>query len=163
LPGSLAVTTTLSCNGNATLGVADSDSHIVNGYLAATKNITTAGGLRMTGDNPSLGGPAGLEFYMYAGEAYVHGYNRDTAAWLPVHVHGSSVKLDVSGGTIVTVSTTDVSVTGNVDVSGVYKVDGTQVVSNQGAAVADATDAASAITQLNAALARLRAHGLIAT
>jgi len=43
------------------------------------------------------------------------------------------------------------------------KVAGTQVVTNQGAAVADSTDAASAITQLNALLARCRAHGLIAT
>jgi hypothetical protein len=42
---------------------------------------------------------------------------------------------------------------------------GAQVVGTRGAAVADATDAASAITQLNALLARLRAtggHGLIA-
>lgn len=41
---------------------------------------------------------------------------------------------------------------------------GVQVVGTRGAAVADATDAASAITQLNALLARLRAtggHGLI--
>ena len=39
----------------------------------------------------------------------------------------------------------------------------TKVLGAQGAAVADATDAASAITQLNALLARVRAHGLIAT
>lgn len=39
---------------------------------------------------------------------------------------------------------------------------GTKVVGAQGAAVADATDAASAITQLNTLLARCRAHGLIA-
>jgi hypothetical protein len=49
------------------------------------------------------------------------------------------------------------------DVEAGYKYGGTQVVGAQGAAIADATDAASAITQLNAALARLRAHGLIAT
>lgn len=45
----------------------------------------------------------------------------------------------------------------------VYKVNGTQVLGAQGAAVADATDAASAITQLNALLARCRAHGIIDT
>lgn len=39
----------------------------------------------------------------------------------------------------------------------------TKVLGAQGAAVADATDAASVITQLNALLARCRAHGLIAT
>jgi hypothetical protein len=46
---------------------------------------------------------------------------------------------------------------------GAVRVSGTQVVGAQGAAVADATDAASVITQLNALLARLRTHGLIAT
>ncbi len=45
---------------------------------------------------------------------------------------------------------------------GLY-VDDVRVVKEQGAAVADATDAASAITQLNALLARCRSHGLIAT
>lgn len=44
----------------------------------------------------------------------------------------------------------------------VLQVAGTRVVGARGAAVADATDAASAITQLNALLARCRAHGLIA-
>ena len=44
-----------------------------------------------------------------------------------------------------------------------YHVNSTKVLGAQGAAVADATDAASAITQLNLLLARCRAHGLIAT
>lgn len=48
-------------------------------------------------------------------------------------------------------------------VSGALYVDDIKVIGNQGAAVADATDAASAITQLNALLARARAHGWIAT
>ena len=52
---------------------------------------------------------------------------------------------------------------GDVNLTGVLKVDGVQVVGNQGAAIADATDAASAVTQLNLLLSRLRAHGLIAT
>ena len=43
-----------------------------------------------------------------------------------------------------------------------FRVAGTIVVQSQGAAVIDATDAASAITQLNSLLARIRAHGLIA-
>jgi len=43
------------------------------------------------------------------------------------------------------------------------KVSGTQVVAAQGAAVADATDAADVILRLNELLARCRAHGLIAT
>lgn len=47
--------------------------------------------------------------------------------------------------------------------NGGLRVVGTKVVGAQGAAVADATDAATVITQLNALLARLRSHGLIAT
>ena len=43
------------------------------------------------------------------------------------------------------------------------KVDNTKVVGAQGAAVANATDAASVIARLNNLLARLRTHGLIAT
>ena len=52
---------------------------------------------------------------------------------------------------------------GNANVASQYQVAGTKVIGAQGAAVADATDAASAITRLNALLARCRAHGLIAT
>lgn len=52
--------------------------------------------------------------------------------------------------------------TGTIDAFGGFKVAGTAVVGARGAAVANATDAASAITQLNALLARCRAHGLIA-
>lgn len=44
-----------------------------------------------------------------------------------------------------------------------YQVNSVPVVGAQGAAVADATDAATVITQLNALLSRLRTHGLIAT
>lgn len=51
---------------------------------------------------------------------------------------------------------------GYVNAATQYRVAGTQVVAARGAAVPDATDAASAITQLNLLLARVRAHGLIA-
>ena len=44
-----------------------------------------------------------------------------------------------------------------------YQVDGTKVLGNQGAAVADATDAPSVILRLNELLARCRAHGIVAT
>lgn len=50
----------------------------------------------------------------------------------------------------------------NVTVAGYY-VAGVKVMGAQGAAVADATDAASVIARLNDLLARARAHGLIAT
>jgi hypothetical protein len=51
----------------------------------------------------------------------------------------------------------------NIDTSDGLQVQGTKVVGAQGAAVADATDAASVIARLNDLLSRLRAHGLIAT
>lgn len=47
--------------------------------------------------------------------------------------------------------------------AGSLKIDGTKVLGVQGAAVADATDNASAILRLNELLARLRTHGAIAT
>ena len=59
-----------------------------------------------------------------------------------------------------------VTASGDLDVAGVYKVDGVHVVGNRGAAVVDATGGATidaeARTAINNLLARLRAHGLIA-
>lgn len=51
----------------------------------------------------------------------------------------------------------------NIDDTGGLQVSGTKVVGAQGAAVADATGAGDVVAQLNALLARVRAHGLIAT
>ena len=50
-----------------------------------------------------------------------------------------------------------------VDTPAGYAVNDVQVVGAQGAAVADATGAGDVVAQLNALLARLRVHGLIAT
>jgi hypothetical protein len=47
--------------------------------------------------------------------------------------------------------------------TGELRVNGTKVITAQGAAVADATGAGDVVAQLNALLARCRAHGLIAT
>lgn len=46
--------------------------------------------------------------------------------------------------------------------AGVY-VNGTKVVGVQGAAIADRTDAATALSGVNLVIAAMRAHGLIAT
>ena len=56
-------------------------------------------------------------------------------------------------------------VDGDFTTAGVMKTDGsgTYSVAAQAAAIADATDAASAITQLNDLLAKLRVQGIIAT
>lgn len=60
-------------------------------------------------------------------------------------------------GTLWGLETTD-----NVTAAAYYQA-GTKVVGAQGAAVADATGAGDVVAQLNTLLARLRAHGLIAT
>jgi hypothetical protein len=52
---------------------------------------------------------------------------------------------------------------GNVNTAGSYFVNSTKIIGAQGAAVADATDAATVILRLNDLLSRIRAHGLIAT
>lgn len=53
--------------------------------------------------------------------------------------------------------------TGECNVRVSLAIAGTQVISSQGAAVANATGAGDVVAQLNALLARLRTHGLIAT
>ena len=68
---------------------------------------------------------------------------------------------DEIAGTAVDIITLD-GANVNIVAGHTIKIGANQVVGPRGAAVADATDAASAITQLNALLARLRAHGLIA-
>ena len=72
------------------------------------------------------------------------------------------LSLDNTNGTVSILSAGSVDIT-----SGVYKRGGTQVVGAQGAAVADASGGATidaeARTALNALLARVRTHGLIAT
>ena len=77
------------------------------------------------------------------------------------------VRFDSTTGLVVQNSTGTLSDAGVMNVDGSYQVDGTQVVSNRGAAVADAAGGATidaeARTALNALLARLRTHGLIAT
>lgn len=62
-----------------------------------------------------------------------------------------------------TAPTQPLDVTGNIKSSTAFYVGANKVIGAQGAAVADATDAGSVITQFNALLARARAHGLIAT
>lgn len=54
-------------------------------------------------------------------------------------------------------------ISGDINTTGSLYADDVKVLGNQGAAVANATNATDVITQLNALLARLRAHGLIAT
>ena len=77
-----------------------------------------------------------------------------------------TVQVNILNG-ILLLEPTLVSVSAALNTDAAYQVDGTQVVSNQGAAVADASGGAVIDTEaraaLNALLARTRTHGLIAT
>jgi hypothetical protein len=71
--------------------------------------------------------------------------------------------VDAGSGKDFKIAGTSVLNAGYLSISTAAYIGGNQVVGTRGAAVADATDAASAITQLNLLLARVRTHGLIAT
>jgi hypothetical protein len=217
ITGGLAVTTTFSCNGNATLGDGVADVHTVNGLLSLAGNTAYPGaasgvgrlshnnvdGLTFQGEGSSFdisfinkNGSAvitvqtGTQHSRYFGNLQIDGkvdlfgnLNLGGGGWTGgtqlfytttngTNIYGAGSSTDIlvgnaAGTTILTVPTGTVNMefAGNLNVASgkVYKVAGTQVVGAQGAAVADATDAASAITQLNALLARCRSHGLIAT
>lgn len=138
------------------------------GGVVGTTGILETGGscarFESTAGPPTGSAGLGIEIIGALGaSSLIQCYNRTSAAYGNVIHRGSSIVFDISGATVATVNSTGFDVVGDLTISGAFKIDGTQVVGNQGAAVADATDAASAITQLNALLARCRAHGLIAT
>ena len=68
-----------------------------------------------------------------------------------------------SSAPVIAIQGTDGTVNSKFFGDGTIAVGGNLVITSQQAAVANATDAADVITQLNALLARLRTHGLIAT
>ena len=81
--------------------------------------------------------------------------------------NGYAMVADASGGTnsvgiFTSGSLWGLETTNDITANAYYQA-GTKVVGAQGAAVADATGAGDVVAQLNALLARLRAHGLIAT
>jgi hypothetical protein len=96
-----------------------------------------------------------------SGYGAVRAYNDGSGAVRGLALNYTGGQVLINAGSPVTGE--QLEVVGTIGTSENYRVDGVQVVGNQGAAVADATDAATAITQLNALLARLRTHGLIAT
>jgi hypothetical protein len=119
----------------------------------ATSDFGAAGNAqtysRVTGSNSGTAGGAALVVVNntttiagFGNKSVLAGGAYSAQPW--IHTYGAGLGTDAG------FTCTSVSVGAN------------QVIGAQGAAVADATDAASAITQLNALLARCRAHGLIA-
>jgi hypothetical protein len=80
---------------------------------------------------------------------------------------GLSHEFQINGVTTALINSAGVDVTGNVNASGEYRVDGTKVLGNQQAAIADPAGGATVDTEGRAAtasiLAALRAHGIIVT
>lgn len=74
--------------------------------------------------------------------------------------------INISATTAVNINI-NTNITGNCDVTGVYKVDGTQVISNQQGAITNPTGGttvdAQARTAINSILTAMRTHGLIQT
>jgi hypothetical protein len=84
-----------------------------------------------------------------------------------LEVGEAEIRNRVSGNGFVAKETQN-EIEGNVVINGTceansYKVSGLQVVGSRGVAITDATNLATAISQLNLLLAAVRTHGLIAT
>lgn len=89
----------------------------------------------------------------------VHGNAWDTGGFAT----SVAITYGLNTGTIASGAANCIDAASIYDALSAYRVAGTKVIGTQGAAVADATDAASVIARLNDLLARCRAHGLIAT
>ncbi len=129
--------------GGTGTGIVISQSAILaSGNITATQNGSTLGGAQLTRG----AGSGYLEVYNPTGTRQCYGF----------YLNGAALQFDAES------TATHFQFLDPVDVTEL-RVSATKVVGARGAAVADATDAATVITQLNALLARLRTHGLIAT
>jgi len=133
------------------------------GDFAGVKGVSsTDNGIGVWGQSQGNGG-AGLYGQSTDATGYglraINSQNNGYAASI-VASGTNSVGLYVEG-TLWGLETTSDIATGNVHAGDFYS-GGTKVVGAQGAAVADATGAGDVVAQLNALLARMRTHGLIA-
>lgn len=133
--------------------------------VAATSLYNTAVGASAlaqvtTGNtNTAIGRQAGSGLIDGNGNTYI-GYN----AAAGTSSETNSIRISSGSGTTrYYFGGTNHELVGGYTTVGALRVGANQVVGAQGAAVADATDAASVIARLNDLLARLRTHGLIAT
>jgi hypothetical protein len=128
----------------------------VNGIAIPQGSLTAANGYVLKNGSTEVGGLYGQSDKIYVGRPADCYMAFDAAA-------GAAIL----GGPLFCIGgiTTDLlssAGTGYVNSANGFKVGGTKVVGARGAAVSDATNATDVITQLNALLARLRTHGLIA-
>jgi hypothetical protein len=129
------------------------------GYLLASgSGLAAAGSFNVAG----LLSIAGLAFNASGLWASGHRVFNDATNGLNLYGDGDTNDILLGNGAGTTVATVPNGTT-NLNLVGNLLRGGTKILGAQGAAIADATDAPSAITQLNLALAALRTHGLIAT
>lgn len=133
---------------NARYGVdAGTKGHVFyadSGYSAELMRITSAGGV---GVNKAI---PGAQFHVAAKDASTKGLIVQMGASPAVGSYPVQVLTSVSGEVF------------GVNTDGSVRVGGVKVLGAQCSAIANATDAATAITQLNLLLACLRSHGLLA-
>lgn len=118
----------------------------------------------INGNSGNVGGPSVTVSGGVTGYTFVGSGNSLTLTVSNAATIRSAISAAKSG---VNTDITELNGASQVDVSARYEVGGTKVVGAQGAAVADASGGvtidAEARTAINDLLARLRAHGLIAT
>lgn len=120
-----------------------------------TTIVTTINGA--SGPNVNFTSTIGYEFTGNAGGGVVMSVSDATLARTSIGAAGAGVNTDI----------TELNGASQVDVSSDYKVNGTQVVTDQQAAIPNAAGGVTVDTEaraaINALLAVLRVHGLIAT
>ena len=139
-------------------------------YAVSSLTLTHANGSQLDVVNGS-GGTAVLRLMPGSGtysNLKLLGNTNSTALGLDLLVGGGAAYFSADSHVFRDAAQTSTSFTAdangiNLDTGNRLAIGGTQVVGARGAAIANATDAASAITQLNLLLAAARTHGLIAT
>ena len=165
-PGSLSVATTLACNGNATLGDAGTDQHVVNGSLGIGGSAAAAFNLEIFGS-----GAANMAMRSSnASRAAFRGYVNATTEAGKIAFGGSDTEFEIAGVLEMTLSAAGL----NLASGNVLQVAGTQVVTSRrtgwGAPTGTATRTAfdtGTVTlpqlaeRVKALVDDLAAHGLI--
>lgn len=139
------------------IGATANDGMLIGGTTAKAISVTSnalGAHYQLIGDTSGGGGPSELRF----GSGALITWRSTTRA----DAGANDLSLTRNAANILQVGDGAANANGKVRAAE-YQVAAIKVIGAQGAAVADATDNPSAITQLNALLARLRAHGLIAT
>jgi len=149
LTGNVTGNVTGNLTGNVTGNASGSSGSCTGNAATATNATTAATATAVAASNGAVGTPS-IAF----SNSSTTGFYRAAEDIIGVAIAGVQLAL---------FSAATATYFAKVGTTEYYMVLGTQVVGSQGAAVADATDAASVILRFNELAARCRAHGLIAS